>query len=55
VLESAQYAEVGGVVDDGLDPPSAAVLEVIFSLRVSQGCDLRRPVVDTVADGALAV
>ena len=27
---------------------------VILSFRVSQGCDLRRPVVDSVADGALA-
>jgi len=27
---------------------------VIFSSRVSQGCDLRRPVVDSVADGTLA-
>jgi len=27
---------------------------VILSLHVSQGCDLRRPVVDSVADGALA-
>jgi len=27
---------------------------VIFSFRVSQGCDLRRPVVDSVVDGTLA-
>ena len=27
---------------------------VIFSSRVSQGCDLRHPVVDSVADGTLA-
>jgi len=27
---------------------------VILSLRVSQGRDLRRPVVDSVADGTLA-
>ena len=27
---------------------------VILSFRVSQGCDLRRPVVDSVADGTLA-
>jgi hypothetical protein len=27
---------------------------VILSFRVSQGCDLRRPVVDSVADGAFA-
>jgi len=29
-------------------------LGVILSFRVSQGCDLRRPVVDSVADGTLA-
>ena len=29
-------------------------LNVILSFRVSQGCDLRRPVVDSVADGTLA-
>jgi hypothetical protein len=27
---------------------------VILSFRVSRGCDLRRPVVDSVADGTLA-
>jgi len=27
---------------------------VILSLRVSRRCDLRRPVVDSVADGTLA-
>jgi hypothetical protein len=27
---------------------------VILSSRVSRGCDLRRPVVDSVADGTLA-
>ena len=26
----------------------------ILSFRVSRGCDLRRPVVDSVADGTLA-
>jgi hypothetical protein len=26
----------------------------ILSFRVSRGCDLRRPVVDSVADGSLA-
>ena len=29
-------------------------LYVILSLRVSRSCDLRRPVVDSVADGTLA-
>jgi hypothetical protein len=28
--------------------------KVILSFRVSHGCDLRRPVVDSVADGTLA-
>ena len=28
-------------------------LTVILSFRVSRGCDLRRPVVDSVADGTL--
>ena len=27
---------------------------VILSFRVSQGCDLRRPVMDSVADGTFA-
>ena len=31
-----------------------AWLILILSFRVSQGCDLRRPVVDGVADGTLA-
>jgi hypothetical protein len=30
------------------------VTVVILGFRVSQGCDLRRPVVDSVADGTLA-
>jgi hypothetical protein len=29
-------------------------LNVILSFRVSQGCDLRRPVVDSVVDGTAA-
>jgi hypothetical protein len=29
-------------------------LNGILSFRVRQGCDLRRPVVDSVADGTLA-
>ena len=29
-------------------------LNVILSFRVSQGCDLRRPVVDSVLDGTAA-
>ena len=34
--------------------PSTNCTDVILSFRVSQGCDLRRPVVDSVADGTLA-
>ena len=33
--------------------PSAST-SIILSFRVSQGCDLRRPVGDSVADGTLA-
>jgi hypothetical protein len=29
-------------------------LDVILSFRVRQGCDLQRPVVDSVVDGTLA-
>jgi hypothetical protein len=40
----------------GEDPSCchAAPNTLIFSFRVSRGCDLRRPVVDSVADGTLA-
>ena len=41
------------IVDETADEKSSADC-VILSLRVSQGCDLRRPVADTVADGTLA-
>lgn len=34
--------------------PGVLPLTIILSLCVSQGCDLRRPVVDSVADGTLA-
>jgi hypothetical protein len=35
-------------------PEVRAIARVILSFRVSQGCDLRRPVADSVADGTLA-
>ena len=35
-------------------PLDAADAAVILSFRVSQSCDLRRPVVDSVVDGTLA-
>ena len=34
--------------------PGMPLTDVILSFRVSQGCDLRRPVVDSVADETLA-
>ena len=40
-----------GQLDMAQDPLEVGV---ILSFRVSQGCDLRRPVVDSVADGTLA-
>ena len=44
-----------GRVSGGLDDMIVSLYAcVILSFRVSQGCDLRRPVVDSVADGTLA-
>ena len=34
--------------------PAVPIADIILSFRVSQGCDLRRPVMDSVADGTLA-
>ena len=34
--------------------PQMPITDVILSFRVIQGCDLRRPVVDSVADETLA-
>jgi len=34
--------------------PGLTLADVILSFRVSRGCDLRRPVVDSVADGLAA-
>jgi integrase len=34
--------------------PKMLITDIILSFRVSQGRDLRRPVVDSVADGTLA-
>ena len=36
------------------EDPSLPLTDIILSFCVSQGCDLRRPVVDSVADGTLA-
>ena len=49
----------GNVGEDLLHDGVVTVLpsawtRVILSFRVSQGCDLRRPVVDSVIDGTLA-
>ena len=54
ITQAPLAAEVTRRVDDGLDPQGALVFQVILSFRVSQGRDLRRPVVDSVADGTLA-
>jgi len=54
VAQAPLAAQVAGRVHDGLHPQGAAVFEVIFSGRVSRGRDLRRPVVDSVADETLA-
>jgi hypothetical protein len=35
-------------------PDACWIAVVILSFGVSQGCDLRRPVVDSVADGTRA-
>jgi hypothetical protein len=42
-----------GLIRGDLTPECAAMV-VILSFRVSRGCDLRRPVVDSVADGTFA-
>ena len=34
--------------------PHLTLADIILSFRVSRGCDLQRPVVDSVADGTLA-
>jgi len=46
--------EVPGVIDGGLGAQGAAEFVVILSFLVRQGRDLRRPVMDSVADGTLA-
>ena len=45
-----------GSTSSGLEATvkDCGVATVILSFRVSRGCDLRRPVVDSVADGTLA-
>jgi len=47
-------AEVAGLVEGGLGAERDAVFVVILSFRVRQSRDLRRPVMDSVADGTLA-
>jgi hypothetical protein len=42
------------VVNDRFDAQRDAVFVVILSFRVRQSRDLRRPVMDSVADGTLA-
>jgi hypothetical protein len=47
-----QFASTG--MATGLLTIGGRTTIVILSFRVSQGCDLRCPVVDSVADGTLA-
>ena len=47
-------AMVAGHVTLDISCLDRVYLNVILSFRVSRGCDLRRPVVDSVADGTLA-
>jgi len=53
VMQPFADAEVAAVIDRGFRSERFALLVVILSFRVSQGCDLGRPVVDNVADGTL--
>jgi hypothetical protein len=48
------HAEVFRVIDRGFRSQRLAQLVVILSFRVRQSRDLRRPVMDSVADGTLA-
>jgi hypothetical protein len=50
--ETAAY--LAGPEDEGGRGADYFLSVIILSFRVSQGCDLRRPVVDSVADGTLA-
>ena len=45
---------VAGHVSLDIEGFDRIYLNVILSLRVGRSCDLRRPVVDSVADGTLA-
>ena len=51
VLVPKRAGRVSGGLDDMIISLYACV---ILSFRVSRGCDLRRPVMDSVADGMLA-
>jgi putative transposase len=51
VLVPKRAGRVAGGLDDMV---ISLYAHVILSFRVSRGCDLRRPVVDSVADGTLA-
>jgi hypothetical protein len=52
-VKVATTFEGAGVLQGNLTPECAALV-LILSFRVSRGCDLRRPVVDSVADGTFA-
>jgi transposase-like protein len=51
VLIPKRSGRIAGGLDDMVISLYACV---ILSFRVSRSCDLRRPVVDSVADGTLA-
>jgi transposase-like protein len=51
VLVPKRAGRIAGGLDDMIISLYALV---ILSFRVSRGCDLRRPVVDSVGDGTLA-
>ena len=51
VLLPKRAGRIAGGLDDMI---ISLYAHVILSFRVSRGCDLRRPVVDSVADGTLA-
>jgi hypothetical protein len=49
-LHSLRHSAAYRMVSD----PHMSLASVILSFRVSRGCDLRRPVVDSVAGGTFA-
>ena len=52
--DSPAVADSGGVLASQMQDVADGHAVRYLELRVSRGCDLRRPVVDSVADGTLA-